>query len=96
MATLKQIEQKRDEIKKISVLHGVRRLRIFGSVARGTSTLQSDVDFLVDLDSNRSLLDLGGLQMDLQSLLECKVDVVTEKGLHWYLKERILKEAKPL
>ena len=93
MQTLKQIEQKRDEIKKISALQGVRRLRIFGSVARGTATLQSDVDFLIDLDSDRSLFDLGELQMDSQSLLECKVDIVTEKGLHWYLKERILKEA---
>ena len=96
MPTLKQIEQKRDKIKKISALYGVRQLRVFGSVARGTSTPSSDVDFLVELDENRSLLDMGGFLMDLQSLLGCKVDVVTEKSLHWYLKERILKEAKPL
>ena len=77
-------------------MYGVQNLRIFGSVAKGTSTPDSDIDFLVDLKQNRSLLDLGGLLMDLQSLLDCKVDIVTEKGLHWYLKEDILKEAKPL
>jgi len=54
------------------------------------------VDFLVDLDKDRTLLDLGGLLMDLQNLLGCKVDIVTEKGLHWYLKEKYLKEAKSL
>ncbi len=96
MPTLKQIEKKRSEINKISTLYGVHNLRIFGSVARGTSTSHSDIDFLVNLEKDRSLLDLGGFMMDLQSLLGCKVDVVTEKGLHWYLKEEILKEAKPL
>ena len=96
MPTLEQIKKKRSEIKKISVLHGVHNLRVFGSVARGTATPSSDLDLLVSLEKNRSLLDLGGFMMDLQSLLGCKVDVVTEKGLHWYLKETILKEAKPL
>jgi len=76
--------------------HGARRIRIFGSVARQTAGVDSDVDFLIDLDPERSLLDMGGLKMELQDLLGCKVDLVTEKGLHWYLKDKILKEARPL
>jgi hypothetical protein len=54
------------------------------------------LDLLVDLEEGRSLLDLGGLLMDLQELLHRKVDVVTEKGLHWYIRDKILQEAKPL
>ncbi len=96
MPTLELIKKKRDEIKRISSIHGVRHIRIFGSVAKQTADADSDVDFLVELNDGRSLLDLGGLLMDLQDLLGCKVDVVTEKGLHWYLKDKILKEAKTL
>lgn len=65
-------------------------------MARQTAGVDSDVDFLIDLDPERSLLDMGGLKMELQDLLGCKVDLVTEKGLHWYLKDKILKEARPL
>ena len=96
MANLEHIQKQRDEINKISSRHGARRIRIFGSVARQTAGVDSDVDFLIDLDPERSLLDMGGLQMELQDLLGCKVDLVTEKGLHWYLKDKILKEARPL
>jgi uncharacterized protein len=56
----------------------------------------SDIDFLVDLEKGRSLLDLGGMVFDLQQLLGRKVDIVTEKGLHWYIKKTILNEAEPL
>lgn len=96
MITMEIIKRKRSEIKKISQLHGVRNISVFGSVASNSAGVDSDVDFLVDLDEGRSLLDLGGLLMDLQELLGCKVDVVTKKGLHWYLKDKILKEARPL
>lgn len=96
MITMEVLQNKSSEIKRISSIHGARRIRVFGSVAKNTATVNSDVDFLVDLDEGRSLLDLGGLLMDLQELLGCKVDVVTEKGLHWYLKEKILQEAKTL
>jgi len=56
----------------------------------------SDVDFLVDLEPGRSLLDLGGLLMDLQDLLGRKVDVLTEPALHWYIRQKVVREAKPL
>ena len=96
MANLEHIQDQRDEINKISSKYGAHRIRIFGSVARETAGIDSDVDFLIDLDPKRSLLDMGGLKMELQDLLGCKVDLVTEKGLHWFLKDKILEEARPL
>jgi predicted nucleotidyltransferase len=71
-------------------------VRIFGSVARGEDTAQSDIDLLVDLEKGRTLLDLGGALVQLQDLLGRRVDIVTERGLHWYLREKILREARPL
>ena len=72
---------------------GVVRIRVFGSVARDEAEASSDVDFLVDLEPGRSLLDLGGLLMDLQELLGVPVDVVTEKGLRERIRARVLREA---
>ena len=66
---------------------------MFGSVARGDSTESSDVDFLVDLEPGRSLLDLGGLLMDLQDLLDRDVDVATERGLRPRVAQRVLADA---
>ena len=68
-------------------------MRVFGSVARGGVDEQSDIDFLVDLEPGRTLLDLGGLQYDLEQLLGYRVDVVTERGLKPRIRERVLREA---
>jgi len=87
---------KRDEVLRIAAKHGATRLRVFGSVARGEADADSDIDFLVDLEAGRSLFDLGGLLMDLQELLGRKVDVTTEKGLHWYMRDRVCAEARPV
>ncbi len=87
---------KRDEVLRIARRHGARNVRVFGSVAEGRADENSDVDLLVDLEPDRSLFDLGGLLMDLQDLLGRQVDVVTEQGLHWYIRDRIVREAKPL
>ena len=87
---------KRKKILEISKKYGANNIRIFGSVAKGTADKNSDVDFLVDMEKGRSLLDLGGLLMDLQNLLGCKVDVVTEKGLRQRIRNRVLKEAVSL
>lgn len=88
--------EKRQEILAIAKKHGARNVRIFGSVARGDARLDSDIDFLVELEPGRSLFDLGGLLYDLQSLLGIEVDVVTEKGLRARMRERVLREAIPL
>lgn len=90
------LKQKRDDILKIASRYGARKVRVFDSVVRGEAGPDSDVDFLIDLEEGRSLMDLGGLLMDLQKLLGRNVDIVTEKGLHWYIKDQILREAKPI
>ena len=63
------LEEKRGDILRVAAEHGAREVRVFGSVARGEADRESDIDFLVELDTGRSLLDLGGLQMELESLL---------------------------
>ncbi len=93
---IEEIKKRKKEILALAAKYGASDVRIFGSVARGQANADSDVDFLVNLEQGRSLFDLGGLLMDLQSLLHRKVDVVTEKGLHWYIRDRVLKEAKPI
>lgn len=90
------LQERRTDILRIAERYGAYNVRIFGSVVRGEATADSDVDFLVDMDSDRSLFDLGGLLLDLQNLLGREVDVVTEKALHWYIRDRVLAEARPL
>ena len=87
------IQRKRGEILRIAAKHGVRRIRLFGSVARGDAGPQSDVDFLVEVGSRHSPFFPGGLVADLQELLGRKVDIVEPEGLYPLLKEQILKEA---
>lgn len=84
----------RSEILEIANRHGASNLRVFGSVARGDDDADSDIDFLVDLEQGRSLFDLGGLQVELERLLECRVDVITENGLRPRIKDRVLSEAR--
>ena len=90
------LRSKREEILRLASRHGARNVRVFGSVARGEADELSDVDLLVDLEPGRSLLDLGGLLMDLRDLLRRNVDVVTERGLKARIRSRVLQEAVPL
>lgn len=90
------ITRKKDEIAKIAAIHGARNIRVFGSVARGEADEKSDIDFLVEMEPGRSLLDLGGLLMDLQEVLGRDVDVVTERGLNPRIRDRVLREAVSL
>jgi predicted nucleotidyltransferase len=90
------LKEKREEILCIAARHGARNVRVFGSVARGEANQISDVDFLVEMEPGRSLLDLGGLQMELEMLLGCRVDVVTVRGLKERVRERVLREAVPV
>jgi predicted nucleotidyltransferase len=91
------LQEKRTERLKIASKHGAYNIRIFGSVARCEDNENSDIDFLIDYDINKiSPWFPGCLLMDLQDLLGCKVDIVTEKGLSKLIKDRVLQEAKPL
>ncbi len=96
MEIKKLLAKKREEILRLAANRGAYNVRIFGSVVRKEATSRSDVDFLVDLEPERSLLDVGGLVMDLQNLLGLEVDILTEEGLHWYIRDRVKEEARPL
>lgn len=76
--------------------YGARNVRVFGSVARGDNSAGSDIDFLVDLEPGRTLMDLGGLLMDLQAMLRVRVDVATAEMLRPSVRERALRDAVPL
>ena len=88
--------RKRQEILTIAQRRGAKNIRLFGSVSRREARPDSDIDLLIDLEPDRSLLDVGGLAMDLQQLLNHKVDVVTEAGLRPRLRADILKDARLL
>ena len=90
------VHLKRAQILQIAARNGVERLRVFGSVARGTEDEQSDIDFLAELAPDRSLLDLGNFLYEVRSLLGKEVDVVTEKGLQRRIRDRVLAEAVDL
>jgi len=90
------LKDRRREILEIARRHGATNLRLFGSVARGETTDSSDIDLLVEMEPGRSLLDRVALIQDLEDLLGRKVDVVTVKALHWYIRERVLQEAVAL
>ena len=90
------IEQHRDEILALAERHGVRDVRVFGSMARGDADDASDVDLLVSLPPERTGLALGGLLMDVQELLRRRVDVVTEASLHPAFRNQVLDEAQAL
>ncbi len=94
MVTLDALRrEKKADILRIAEMHGCHNVRVFGSVATGENRPDSDVDFLVDLDSGRGLLDLGGLLTDLQNLLGTDVDVVESGSIHPYIRNRVLAEA---
>lgn len=97
MVTLDTLRaERREEILRLARRRGAHSLRVFGSVARGEADENSDLDLLVAWELGRSLMDHAGLVQDLEALLGMKVHVGTEKSLHWYVRDRILREATPL
>lgn len=91
--TLAELRERRDEILAMAECRGASNVRVFGSVARGDAVEGSDVDFLVDLEPGRNLLDLGGLLMDLRDLLRHDVDVATATGLRPRVAANVLAQA---
>jgi len=94
--TFSDLQAQRPAILALAAKHGARDIRVFGSVLCGEANSMSDLDLLVDMEPGRSLLNMGGLLMDLRELLSCPVDVVTERGLRPRLRERVLRDALPL
>ena len=93
--TLEELRGKRrEEILCLAEMRGTRNVRVFGSLARGEGGFQSDVDFLVDMDPGRSLLDLARLQLDLDRILQTKVDVVSLRGLRERVKQSVLRRPR--
>ena len=96
MTLREALQAKRNEILRVAASHGADNVRVFGSVARGDETGESDLDLLVTTTPDASPWFPVGLVTDLETLLGRKVDIVTEGSLHWLLRRRILKEARPL
>ena len=89
-------EAQREEITRIAARHGARSVRLFGSHAHGEPTPSSDVDLLVELGPESTLLDLIAIKQDVEDLLGCPVDVVTEAAVSPYIRDEVLKTAVPL
>ncbi len=90
------VSERRAEIQEVAARHGVTSIRVFGSVARGDARPESDLDLLIETGARTSSWFPGGLISDLEALLGCRVDVVTEAALHPWLRESVLQEARPL
>ena len=90
------LQERREDILRIARRHEAANVRLFGSLVRGELTESSDIDFLVDAGDRTSPWFPAGLVDELETLLGRPVDVVTEDALHWLLRRRILKEARPL
>ena len=85
--------EKRTEIIRLAEMRGCHNVRVFGSVATGENRPGSDVDFLVDLESGRTIFDLAGFLGDLRDLLGTEIDVVESRSIHPYIRNRVLAEA---
>jgi predicted nucleotidyltransferase len=92
--TLEELRARRDEILRLAASRGASNVRVFGSVARGEAGANSDVDLLVEFEPGRSLVDLTGLELELEELLGCKVDVGTQ--VHEVIRDRVARDAVPL
>ncbi|MCB0220593.1 MAG: nucleotidyltransferase family protein [Chrysiogenetes bacterium] len=91
-----EISTKREAILEMAARHGARNVRIFGSALHGDFGDESDVDLLVEMESDRTFFDRAALKEDLESLLGRPVDVLTEDSIYWLLKRKIIREARAL
>ena len=96
MPVANTIREKREEILRIAAHRGARNVRLFGSVARGEESADSDVNLLVDMEEGRGFLDLSHLLLDIEELLGRRVHVVEPEAIYWATRERIIQEAVPL
>jgi predicted nucleotidyltransferase len=96
MDRLTAIHERRQEILALAARHGANNVRVFGSIARGAARSESDLDLLVEFEPGRGLLAHAALVRELEQLLGCKVDVVSQNGLKARIRARVLQEAVPL
>lgn len=90
---MNDIRSRREDILQLADSHGAKNVRVFGSIVRDQAGPESDIDFLVRMKPDRSLLDRIGLIQDLQDLLQNPVDVVNERALHRAIRDEVLSEA---
>jgi predicted nucleotidyltransferase len=96
MSTGQRIRERREEILRVAARHGARNVRLFGSVARGEDTLESDVDLLIDVTGETTPWFPGSLVADLEQLLGRRVQVVIRRSLSPLIRDSVLREAVPL
>lgn len=93
MDILKLVQENANHIKQIAARYGATDIRLFGSVARGTATENSDIDFMTTFTRTISMIDRISLMMELEELLQRKVQVVREANLKSYVREDAMKDA---
>lgn len=93
---MKTIDTISRQLQEITNKNGALNVRLFGSMAKGTAAPSSDLDLLVDLAPGRDLFDLIGMKQEIEALTGLRVDIVTERSLSKHLREKILREARPL
>ncbi|MCZ7586583.1 MAG: nucleotidyltransferase family protein [Deltaproteobacteria bacterium] len=93
---LEDLKNRRKEILAVAHRYGASNVRVFGSVAHGDAGDDSDIDFLMDIDDDRSLLDIAGLITDLEDLLHRRVEIAEPSALHWFIRDRVMQEAVAL
>ena len=96
MAVLDQLKEKSHEIKNIASQYGIYDIKVFGSVVHKKDRSDSDVDLLVKCHDTCSLFDIIALKYDLENMLGKKIDIVTEESIHWYIRDKVLSEAKKI
>ena len=96
MDVMRLLNEKRDEIHTIASRHGARNVRVFGSAVRGEAGADSDIDFLIDVGETTSSWFPAGLILDLEKILGRRVEVVTARALNPFIRDHVLREAKPL
>jgi len=94
--TLDDLRARREDILALAAHHRASNVRVFGSVARGDATPESDIDLLVTFRPGASLFDLSALWQDLQDLLGRDVNVISEGGMRERFRQRIADDVTPL
>jgi uncharacterized protein len=90
---IQYLEEKREEILRIASRYGAKNIRLFGSTAKGEAGPTSDIDFLIDLEPGRSLLDIVAIKQELEDLLGVQVDVVTEAAISPFIRDEVVEQA---